>query len=97
MWRCIQLLDYLASNLEANVRYYTSDMIMNIHSDASYLSESKARSRARGHFFMGWMPQNGEPIKINGAFYVNAIILKFLVASAVEAELGAHSTTVKTA
>jgi hypothetical protein len=38
---------------------------------------------------MGWMPQNGEPIKINGAFYVNATILKFVVVSAAEAELGA--------
>jgi hypothetical protein len=38
---------------------------------------------------MGWMPKNGEPIKFNGAFYVNATILKFVVASAAEAELGA--------
>ncbi len=36
--RCLQLLNYLASNLEAKVRYHASDMIMNIHSDASYLS-----------------------------------------------------------
>ncbi len=89
MGRCIQLLDYLASKSEAKVRYYTSDMIMNIHLDASYLSETNARSKAYGHFFMGWMPKNGEPIKINGAFYVNATILKFVVASAAEAELGA--------
>jgi hypothetical protein len=41
MGQCIQLLDYLASNLEAKRRYYASDMIMNIHSDASYLSETK--------------------------------------------------------
>jgi hypothetical protein len=51
--RCIQLLDYLASNSEAKVRYHASDMVMNIHSDASYLSETKARSRACGHFFHG--------------------------------------------
>jgi hypothetical protein len=35
------------------------------------------------------MPKNREPIKINGAFYVNTTILKFVVASAAEAELGA--------
>ena len=85
----IQLLDYLASNVEAKVRFYASDMIMNIHSDASYLLETGARSRACGNFFMGWMPKNGEPIKINGAFYVNATIMKFVVASAAEAKLGA--------
>jgi hypothetical protein len=38
---------------------------------------------------MGWIPEHGEPIKINGAFYVNATILKFVVASAAEAQLGA--------
>jgi hypothetical protein len=88
MGKCTQLLDYLTSNSEAKVRFYASDMIMNMHSDASYLSETGVRSRACGHFFMGWMPQNGEPIKINGAFYVNVTILKFVVASAAEAKLG---------
>jgi hypothetical protein len=88
MGRCIQLLDYLASNSEAKVRYYASDMVMNIHLDASYLLETKACSRACGHFFMGWMPKNGEPIKINNAFYVNATIQKYVVASAAEAKLG---------
>ncbi len=53
MGRCIQLLDYLVSNSEAKVRFHASDMIMNIHSDASYLSKTKARSRACGHFFHG--------------------------------------------
>ena len=38
---------------------------------------------------MGWMPKNEEPIRLNGAFYVNTTILRFVVASAAEAELGA--------
>ena len=40
--RCIQLLDYLASNNLAKVRFHASDMIMNIHSDALYLSAPRA-------------------------------------------------------
>ena len=44
MDRSIQLLDYLASNQDAKVRFHASDMVMNIHSDASYLSELGARS-----------------------------------------------------
>jgi hypothetical protein len=36
--RCMQLLDYLASNNPAKVKFHASDMIMNIHSDALYLS-----------------------------------------------------------
>jgi hypothetical protein len=41
---CIQLMDYLATHADAKNRFYASDMVMNIHSDALYLSESKARS-----------------------------------------------------
>jgi hypothetical protein len=73
MERCIQLLDYLASNSKAKARFHASDMIMNIHLGASYLSETKVHSQACGHFFMGWMPTNGEPIQLNGAFYVNTV------------------------
>jgi hypothetical protein len=51
--RCTQLLDYLSGHEDAKVRFHASDMILNIHSDASYLSEAKARSRACGHFFHG--------------------------------------------
>ncbi len=62
---------------------------MNIHSNASYLSESKARSRACGLFFMGWKPVDNQPINLNGSFYTNSVILKSVVASAAEAELSA--------
>jgi hypothetical protein len=89
MGQCLDLLNYLASNQDAKVCFHASDMIMNINSDASYLSETKARSRACGHFFLEWMPKNGEPIQLNGAFYVNTTILHFVMASAAEAELGA--------
>ena len=64
-------------------------MILNIHSDASYLSAKDARSRAAGIFFMGWQPRDNEPIRLNGAFHVLSTILKFVAASAAEAELGA--------
>jgi hypothetical protein len=88
MEQCTQLLDYLAHNADAKVRFHASDMILNIHPDALYLSEAKARSRACGHFFMGWMPKNGDPIQLNGAFHVSTKIMQFVVASAAEAELG---------
>ena len=37
------LLDYLATNPNATVRFYPSNMILNVHSDASYLSEKTPR------------------------------------------------------
>jgi hypothetical protein len=48
-----QLLDYLATHPDATIRFPASDMILNIHSDASYLLAANAHSRACGHFFMG--------------------------------------------
>jgi hypothetical protein len=38
---------------------------------------------------MGSAPINGQPVKLNGAFYTNLVILKFIVASAAKAKLGA--------
>ena len=89
MEKCTQLLDYLAGHADAKVRFHKSDMIMNIHLDTSYLSEAKARSRACGHFFLGWLPKDDAPIRLNGAFHVSTTILRFVIASAAEAKLGA--------
>eukprot|EP00978_Attheya_sp_CCMP212_P012409 scaffold30905_cov98-Attheya_sp.AAC.1 len=49
-------MDYAATNQEATVRYHASDMCLHIHSDASYLSEPKARSQANGHYFLSSAP-----------------------------------------
>jgi hypothetical protein len=48
-----QLLYYMATHLDATIRYHVSDMILHIHSDASYLSVSNARSRLGGLFLCG--------------------------------------------
>ena len=47
-----QVLDYAAAHPHAIITYHASNMVLAGHSDASYLSETKARSRAGGHFFM---------------------------------------------
>jgi hypothetical protein len=51
-----QILDYLATHPDATIRFYASDMILHIHSDASYLSVSKARSRLGGLFYLWYNP-----------------------------------------
>ncbi len=89
MTKTKQLLDYHATYPNATICVHASNMIMNIHSNASYLSEFDAHSRACGHFFMGWSPTDGDPIQLNGAFFTLCAILWFVVASAAEAELGA--------
>ena len=64
-------------------------MVLNIHLDASYLSKTRAQSRVAGHYFMGLVPKQNEPIPVNGNIYVLCGILTFVVASAAEAKLGA--------
>jgi hypothetical protein len=49
---CKKFLDFMATQEEAILTYHVSEMVLAIHSDASYLSEPKARSRAGGHMFM---------------------------------------------
>jgi hypothetical protein len=61
-------------------------MVLAGHSDASYLSESKARSRAGGHFFLA---SNSPYPDNNGAVLTVAKIIKAVMSSAAEAELGA--------
>ena len=56
-----QLLVYLSTHPDATIRYQASDMVLNIHSDALYLSEAQACSRARGHCFLGWIPKDKKP------------------------------------
>jgi hypothetical protein len=38
---------------------------------------------------MGWLPRDKAPIRINGAFHVSTNFIRFVAASAAEAELGA--------
>ena len=59
-----QLLDFIASQEEPILTYRASDMILAAHSDASYLSEPKARSRAGAHIFLS---ENAADPPNNGA------------------------------
>jgi hypothetical protein len=47
-----KMLDYLTNHPDATIRYHASDMVLHIHSDASYLSVSNARSCLGGLFFL---------------------------------------------
>ena len=89
-----QLLNYLATNPDVTIRYKLSDMVLWVHSDASYLSFPKARSRAGAmHFLSNKPPTPHDPDKfeptLNSIVYVVCKILRNIMASAVEVELGA--------
>jgi hypothetical protein len=80
-----QLLDYLATHPDAAIRYHASYMILHIHSDASYLSVSNARSRLGGLFFLG--NKYPEQDTLNGSIINVAAVIKNVVASAAESEV----------
>ena len=69
-------------------------MIVKIHSDASYLSETEARSRVGGYFYLG---NKNDSLKDNGAIHIIARIIKNVVSSAAEAEIAGVYTCAKEA
>jgi hypothetical protein len=93
---CTQLLNYCATHPDAVIRYHASDMVLHTHSDASYLSEPKARSRAGGLHFLSSSPSDpskapdpyAPPVPLNGAILVVSKIMRMVLASAAEAEIG---------
>ena len=63
--------------------YHSSDMVLAVHSNASYLSKLKACSRAGGHFFLSsntTVPPN------NGAVLNIAHIIKKFMSSATKTD-----------
>jgi hypothetical protein len=69
-------------------------MWLHVHSDASYLSVSRARSRTGGHFILSTRP--GDPSKaptvaptLNGPIHSICKIMTNVMGSAAEAEIGA--------
>eukprot|EP00804_Cyclotella_cryptica_P029279 CCRYP_011676-RA/>CCRYP_011676-RA protein AED:0.16 eAED:0.06 QI:0/0/0/1/0/0/6/0/1468 len=71
--RCHHFLDYMATHPDARIRYHASDMILNVHSDASYLSVKNAKSRAAGIFFLGWGTPTPTPIHCDNSTTVGII------------------------
>jgi hypothetical protein len=82
-----QMLVYLETHPDATIRYHASDMVLHIHSDASYLSISNARSRLGGLFFLG--NESPEQGTLNGSILNVASVIKNVVDSAAESELEA--------
>jgi hypothetical protein len=81
-----RLLLYAATHPTAELTFYASKMDLIVHGDASYLSETKARSRAAGFFYLG---DRNNPDVLNAPLLCTSSILDVVVSSATEAEYGA--------
>jgi hypothetical protein len=86
--KVIKLLNYCNTHPETKTRYHASEMILHIQSDASYLSENEAKSRAGGFFYMGNITKNDKKLT-NRAILVVSKVLKHVMSSEAEAEIGA--------
>ncbi len=79
-------LEYTATHQDAIMTYQASNMVLVLHSNASYLSTSKACSQAGGHFIMSF---NTNDPSNNGAVLNITQLIKSVMSSAAKAELGA--------
>jgi hypothetical protein len=78
-------LNYIASNPLPRVRYRASEMILHVESDAAYLVCPEARSRAGGYHYLG----SRDGTNFNAPIFVQARVIKNVMASAAEAEVAA--------
>ena len=85
-----QILDYCATNPADGILYRSSDMVLCAHSDAGFHNESKERRRAGAHILLS---ENDAMPRWNGPVLTLAKIIKFVMSSASEAELGAMFIT----
>ncbi len=76
---CYQLRDYVATHLNAGLQYHACDMILAVHTDASYLSKAGGKSRAAGHFYL--TNQNNKNFN-NGAVLTLSAIIKHVMSFA---------------
>jgi hypothetical protein len=76
--KVIKLLNYCNSHPETKIRHHASDMILQIHSDASNLSENEDKGRAKKDKKLA-----------NGVILIVRKVLKHVMSSAAEAEIGA--------
>jgi hypothetical protein len=83
---CQKLLNYVATHQNAGIRYKACDMILAVHTDASYLSEQAGKSRASAHFYL---TNHDDKEFNNGAILTLSSIIKHVLSSASEAKLAA--------
>ena len=90
----VLLLNYAATHPDATLHYHASDMILHVTRYASYLCEERSHSRPRVHFPLSdRLANNGnkQPTLTtnNGAIQTLFQIIKTVMSSTAEAEIGA--------
>jgi hypothetical protein len=80
---CQQFFNYIATHPNAGILYKSCNMILAVHTEASYLSEQNGKIRASAHFYL----TNHEDKEFNnGAILTLSLIIKHVMSSASKAE-----------
>ena len=92
--KVVQFLNYACTHPEEFTRYHDSGMTLHMHSNASFLSALGAKSRARMYHYLSEPSSNPnnpphKPPTLNGPIQVEGTTMKNVLASAMEAKLGA--------
>ena len=85
-----KIMYYCTTYPADGIIYHFSNMFLCTHSDAGFHNERKGRSRAGAHIFLS---ENDATPRWNGYVLTLAKIIKFVMSSASEAELGAMFIT----
>ena len=101
-FRINQFLDYAATHPNAEIQYAVSAIHLWIHSDASYLNETKARSRNADYFYLSDEPNfpikhDDPPPMHNAPILVNSKILDVVMSSVQESKTGSGFLNAKDA
>ena len=89
--KCNRLMDYVATYPNAKLRYFASDMILHVDSDAAYLVQPGARSHIAGYYILINHPPPAPIIPRrapNTPILIKCKTLRNVVASAAKAKTG---------
>ena len=83
---CQQRMDYAVTYHNVVIRYYVSDMLLLVDSDAAYQVLPKAKSGIAGYFYLSDHPSKSNLPMLNAPMLVICKIIRHVVSSAEEAE-----------
>ena len=87
-------LNYLFTHLDATIRYHTSNMILHVQSDTSYMLIKDTTNHLIWHFYLNSNSSNNTkapttPPPLNGLMFIICNVLKNVVVSVTETEMAA--------
>ena len=91
-----RLVDYINTYPNIYIRFYASDIILQVDRDAAYLVTPKARSRITGYFYLSDHSNITKHPKLNGAILVECKTLRHVVSYFAESKVAGiyHNTRI---